>query len=83
MFFVFNRYQVNPIPNDPLIVTNNLTFDVVKDCLRKNVVISNAKGQLISKAIFHGFPYHKKPTKFYSFFALVYKMGQIKKKNKK
>ena len=37
------------------------------------------KGQLISKAIFHGFPYFKKKlTKFVTFFALVSEMGQIK-----
>ena len=30
------------------------------------------KGQLISKLIFHGFPYSKKPTKFITFFHLVH-----------
>ena len=37
------------------------------------------KGQLIPKAIFHGFPYSKKPTKIFTFFALVSKMDQIDK----
>ena len=32
---------------------------------------------MITKAIFHGFPYSKKPTKFCTFFALVSKMGEI------
>ena len=38
-----------------------------------------SKGQLIAKAILHGFLYYKKLTKFFTFFALVSKMGQIKK----
>ena len=37
------------------------------------------KCQLISKVIFHGFPYSKKQTKLFTFFALTSKMGQIKK----
>ena len=36
------------------------------------------EGQLISEAIFHGFPYSKKPTIFLHISALVSKMGQIK-----
>ena len=39
----------------------------------------NSKGQEISEAIYLGFPYSKKPTKFLQIPALASKMGQIKK----
>ena len=45
----------------------------------KNSKSIGAKGQLISKVIVHDFPYSKKPTKKFTFFALVSKMGLIKK----
>ena len=40
---------------------------------------TGCKGQLISKSIFHGFPYSKNPTKIFTLFCPVSKMGQIKK----
>ena len=40
-----------------------------------NFEIDLTKGQLISKAIFHGFPNSQKPTIFFTFFALASKRG--------
>ena len=40
---------------------------------------TGCKGQLISKSIFHGFPYSKKPMKIFTFFALVSEKGQTKR----
>ena len=40
---------------------------------------SASKGQLISKAIFHGFHTSKNQRNFVHFFAVVSKMDQIKK----
>ena len=62
-------------------ITNMKILELVTNSSKYSIFISiRPKGQLISKAIFHGFPYFKKKklTKFVTFFALVSEMGQIK-----